>query len=105
MKAKYGGGLCICTDWEKVLGDAFMHEFHFSQCLTCFIHVRRNLKDKLVECNISVDLSQRILDDRFGKMLGSVVVEGIVDASRTSLKIVPSRGAIVTPSAANVESS
>jgi len=44
-------------------------------------HVRRNLKDKCVECNISVDLSQRILGDVFGKTLGNVLVEGIVDAS------------------------
>ena len=34
-----------------------------------------------MECNISVDLSQRILDDVFGKTLGNVFVEGIVDAS------------------------
>jgi len=36
---------------------------------------------KLVECNVPVDLSERILDDVFGKTLGSVFVEGIVDAS------------------------
>ena len=46
-----------------------------------FIHVRRNLKDKLAECNIHVDLSQKILDDVFGKKLGTVFVEGILDAS------------------------
>ena len=45
------------------------------------------MKDKLAECNIAVDLSQKILDNVFGKKLGSVFVEGIVDASddRTSL--------------------
>ena len=47
----------------------------------CFIHVRRNLKDKLAECNIPIDLSQRFLDDVFGKKMGSVFVEGLVDAS------------------------
>ena len=55
-----------------------------AQHLTCFIHIRRNLKDKLAECNIPVDLSQKILDDVFGKKLGSVFVEGIVDASDDS---------------------
>ena len=55
-----------------------------AQRLTCFIHIRRNLKDKLAECNITVDLSQKILDDVFGKKLGSVFVEGIVDASDDS---------------------
>ena len=53
----------------------------FSQHLTCFIHVRRNLKEKLSECHIPIDLSQKILDDVFGKKLGGVFIEGIVDAS------------------------
>ena len=72
------------TDGEEALSDDFKHEFGFAQRLTCFIHVRRNLKDKLAECNIPVDLSQKILDDAFGKKLGSVFVEGIVDASDDS---------------------
>ena len=72
------------TDGEEALSDAFKHEFGFAQHLTCFIHVRRNLKDKLAECNIPVDLSQKILDDVFRKKLGSVFVEGIVDASDDS---------------------
>ena len=72
------------TDGEEALSDAFKHEFGFAQRLTSFIHVRRNLKDKLAQCNIPVDLSQKILDDVFGKKLGSVFVEGIVDASDDS---------------------
>lgn len=47
------------TDGEEALGDAFAHEFAFSQRLTCFIHVRRNLKDKLAEYNIPTCLSQK----------------------------------------------
>ena len=62
------------TDGKEALSDAFKHEFGF-------IHVRRNLKDKLVECNIPVNLSQKILDDVFGKKLGAVFVEGNVDAA------------------------
>lgn len=69
------------TDGEKALSDAFSHEFGFSQRLTCFIHVRRNIKDKLTECNIPPYLSQKILDDVFGKKLGCVLVEGIVGAT------------------------
>ena len=72
------------TNGEEAPSDAFKHEFGFAQRLTCFIHVRRNMKDKLAECNIPVDLSQKILDDVFGKKLGSVFVEGIVDASDDS---------------------
>ena len=84
MSRKLEGIRAFGTDGEEALSDAFKHEFGFAQCLTCFIHVRRNLKDKLAECNIPVDLSQKILDDVFGKKLGSVFVEGIVDASDDS---------------------
>ena len=51
------------TDGEGALSDACKHEFGFAQRLTCFINVRRNLKDKLAKCNIPVNLSQKILDD------------------------------------------
>ena len=47
----------------------------------CFVHVRRNLKVKLAEYNIPVNLLQKILGDVFGKKFGTVLVEGIVDAS------------------------
>lgn len=68
------------TDGEEALGDAFAHEFAFSQRLTCFIHVRRNLKDKLAEYNIPTCLSQKIIDEVFGKNVGNVFVEGLIDA-------------------------
>ena len=45
------------TDGEKALRDAFSHEFGFAQCLTCFIHVRRNIKAKLTEFNVPSQLS------------------------------------------------
>ena len=70
----------IGTDGEKALIDAFKHEFGFAQHLTCFIHVRRNIKDKLHECNIPSHLSIEILDDIFGKTMGTTRVEGLVDA-------------------------
>ena len=63
------------TDGEESLSDAFGHEFRFSQKLTCFIHVRRNLKDKLNQFNIPVDVSKMILDDIFGKKMDSSLVE------------------------------
>lgn len=50
--------------------------------MTCFIHVCQNVKDKLQECNIPTQLSIDILDDTFGKKVGSVYmyIEGLVDA-------------------------
>ena len=73
------GVRAIGTDGEKALIDAFKHEFGFAQHMTCFIHVGRNVKDKLRECNIPTQLSCEILDI-FGKKVGSVYIEGLVDA-------------------------
>ena len=74
------GVRALGTDGEQALIDAFKHEFGFAQHMTCFIHVRRNVKDKLRECNIPTQLSTDILDDIFGKKLGSMYIEGLVDA-------------------------
>ena len=40
------------TDGEQALAEAFAHDFAFSQHLTCFIHMRRNVKDKCNEFHI-----------------------------------------------------
>ena len=77
------GVRAIGTDGELALIDAFKHEFGFAQHLTCFIHVRRNVRDKLCEYNISSHLSNEMLDDIFGKKMGSVYVKGLVDSIDT----------------------
>ena len=69
------------TDGEEALIKAFGHEFGFSQHLTCFIHVRRNIKDKLNECHISANVAKVVLDDIFGQHLGATFNEGLVDSS------------------------
>ena len=46
--------------------------------------MRKNIKDKLSECSIPSSLSQQILDDIFGKRIGSTLVEGIINASDDS---------------------
>ena len=69
------------TDGEQPLIDAFSHELGFSQHLTCFIHVRRNIKEKLSNCNIPSDVAKLVLDDIFGHRLGTVLEEGLVDSS------------------------
>jgi hypothetical protein len=38
------------------------------------------LKEKLSDCNIQPEMSQKIVDDIFDKKLGEVFVEGLVDA-------------------------
>lgn len=68
------------TDGEKPLADAFSHEFGFSQHLTCFIHVRRNIKEKLCDCNVPSSIAQIVLDDIFGRRVGTAFEEGLVDS-------------------------
>ena len=68
------------TDGERPLIDAFGHEFRFSQHLTCFIHVRRNIKEKLNSCNVPSEVATTICDDIFGRKLGTVFEEGLVDS-------------------------
>ena len=67
------------TDGEQALIDAFNHEFGFLQHLTCFIYVRRNIKEKLNNCNPPV-LSKLVLNDIFGRRFGTVFEEGLVDS-------------------------
>ena len=68
------------TDGEKALIDAFKHACPSSLHLICSIHVRRNTKAKLQEMGIPERSRNVILDDIFGKRLGSHYSEGLVDA-------------------------
>ena len=68
------------TDGEKALIDAFSHEFRFAIHLSCFIHVRRNIKDELARQMIPDSLRNEILDDIFGRRSGSSLFEGLVDS-------------------------
>ena len=71
------------TDGEQALIDAFCHEFLFSCHLTCFIHVKHNIKEKCSECNLPGELSQQIQDDAFGRKIGGTYIEGLVDAAES----------------------
>ena len=66
------------TDGEQPLINAFKHEFGFSQHLTCFIHVRKNIKEKLNSCQVPSDVTLTILNDIFGHRIGSVFEEGLL---------------------------
>ena len=95
---------------EQALAEAFAHEFAFSQHLTCFIHVRRNVKDKCNEFHIPSHVSQNILDDIFGAKLEGVFIEGLVDASddddfqRKLDDVITSWQSYSVPSSANMTS-
>ena len=70
----------IGTDGEQALIGTFKHEFGYAQNLTCFFHVRRNVKDKLHQCLVPAQVSTSI---SLAKKVGTVYTEGLVDASDT----------------------
>ena len=68
------------TDGEKALVDALSHEFRYAIHLTCFIHVRQNIKRKLQELQYPQMVMTEILNDIFGCKQGDTFAEGIVDS-------------------------
>lgn len=80
LKKELGNIRAFGTDGEKALIDAFSHEFRFTVHVICFIHVRKNIKEKLSQCSITEEVQTEILGDIFGKKVGSTLVEGLVDS-------------------------
>ena len=72
---------CFGTDGEEALIDAFQHACPSSLYLICSVHVQRNTKAKLQEIGISDRFRNIILDDIFGKNVGSHYNEGLVDTT------------------------
>ena len=73
------------TDGEKALVDAFLHEFRFVVHLYCFIHARKNIKDQLYNRKFPEAVACEIVDDIFGKQVGSTFIEGLVDAENEAM--------------------
>ena len=80
MRSKLAIVGCFGTDGETALIDSCKHVFSSSLNLVCFIHVRRNISAKIHELRINEGTKKMILDDIFGKSLGSHRTEGLVDA-------------------------
>ena len=82
LKRSLEGIRAFGTDDDQTLIDAFNHviEFGFSQHLTCFVHVRRNIKEKLNNCNLPPEISKLVLNDIFGRRFRTVFEEGLVDS-------------------------
>jgi len=74
-------GICAFgADGEAPLADAFAHEFKEAVRLTCFNHVRRNIKDEMHRLGIPEELQIEVLNDIFGKRIGSTLLTGLVDS-------------------------
>ena len=68
------------TDSDKNLTEAFGHKFPFAFQFRCFVHFK-NVQEKLKSLGIPKEKSIKFLDDIFGKFVGRVKMEGLVDAS------------------------
>ena len=69
------------TDGQESLIDSFGHSFPFAVQLRCFIHMKKNMAEKLKEYGFPTSVGQEILSDIFGKHCGSTYSEGLVDAT------------------------
>ena len=68
------------TDDEKALVGGFNESFERATHLLCEIHVRKYIETKLVSMDIKGECKQGIIDDIFGRMVGSVFESGLSDA-------------------------
>ena len=76
LKASHAFG----ADGEVPLADAFSHKFKEAIKLTCFNHMRQNIKDKMRRLAIPEERQSVILNDIFGKQIGSTLLTGLVDS-------------------------
>ena len=54
---------------------------------TCFIHCRRNIKERLHDQHFTESEIKNVLDDIFGCQHGNVFAEGLVDANSEGEKL------------------
>ena len=72
------GVLVYGTDGETNLADAFSNVFQHAQHLCCDIHLKYNIKRKLMENGISGVIAIEITHDIFGKHMGNEIDGGLV---------------------------
>ena len=68
------------SNGEPELIKAFSLAFRDAVQLRCFSHFQQNIKDKLREIGMHESATKTILDDIFGRQIGSHFEEGLVDA-------------------------
>lgn len=69
------------TDGDHALIEAFGHNFPHAKQLRCFIHMKKNIESKLKENGLPSSISQEFISDIFGKNMGGIYEEGLVDAT------------------------
>ncbi|CAB4021441.1 Hypothetical predicted protein [Paramuricea clavata] len=74
------GILAHGTDGEEELFNALSVSFLHALHLRCFIHFRENCKEKLRSSNLPEQVQKEYLADIFGRRVGNVWEQGLVDA-------------------------
>ena len=69
------------TDGDPTLNEALSHNFHSAKQLRCFIHLKRNVTEKLRDRGIPNSETQQFLADVFGRRSGNTYEEGLVDSN------------------------
>ena len=69
------------TDGQQSMIEAFSHCFPVALHLRCFIHYRKNIKEKLKEYGIPPHVADEFVADIFGKHSGTKYEEGLVDST------------------------
>lgn len=69
MRHELGRVQAFGTDSEEELVKAFSHEFLCALHLSCFIHIKRNIKHALCGCGFNSSSQMGIMKDIFGKQV------------------------------------
>ena len=69
------------TDGDSGLIEALGHNFPKAIQLRCFIHLRKNIQEKLRDFGIPSDISTEFLADIFGRQISNTKEEGLVDCA------------------------
>ena len=84
LKPELEGVRAFGTDGEENLVKALSHTLAFGVHLTCFNHVRRNIKHDLSERGFDALSQKKILDSIIGRQIGTIREEGLVDCVSAS---------------------
>ena len=68
------------TDGDPALIEALAHNFRSVKQLRCFIHLKKNIAEKLRDRRIPSREAQELIADIFGKRSGNTCQQGLVDS-------------------------
>ena len=85
LRPELEGVRAFGTDGEESLVKAFSDSFSFGLHLTCFIHMRRNIKRHLSDRGLDASSQNQILDDIFGRQVGWLIVPVLQSSEISSM--------------------